>query len=293
MRIWIPALAALVMMACTTDPTLTAENELILSAIAGEEEDLRQGEGDFTSNALRQNGEIDMPALLRICRAADSYSEILGRYDDDGDGQLSEEERSEVWQARQDRPEHHRRHRAQLWQRLLRIYDTDCDGQLSEEERSALMDDFSARCEALHQRLLETFDADGDGQLDEDEMEALRADLQARRQERRQRMLDRLDHNDDGEIDADERPGRDGSHDAHCPPRRPPACDEHGELERARARMRDRIRNGDDLRCEGRRGHRGDGGPCPGRHGGGDDDSSDGDDHGCGGQGQGGNGGSR
>lgn len=85
----------------------------------------------------------------------DRRARLLERYDADGDGTLSAEERD---QARKDR--------------RLKHADTNGDGQLSDEERSAAHE---AR-KQHHQEILDKYDADADGRLSRSERQTAHAD---------------------------------------------------------------------------------------------------------------------
>ncbi|MEM7026900.1 MAG: hypothetical protein AAF410_01605 [Pseudomonadota bacterium] len=86
-----------------------------------------------------------------------SFRDRVQQYDADGDGQLNEEERTALREAR----------RAYL----LDKYDADGDGELNEDERQAKRD---AKRDAKRARVVEKFDADGDGELNEEEKQAAR-----------------------------------------------------------------------------------------------------------------------
>ncbi|QTN31297.1 EF-hand domain-containing protein [Akkermansiaceae bacterium] len=87
--------------------------------------------------------------------------EMLKKFDKDGDGKLSEEERAAARAALANRPDR------KLPPEMLAKFDKDGDGKLNEEERKA------AR-EAMKARMLERFDKDGDGQLNEEERAEMR-----------------------------------------------------------------------------------------------------------------------
>jgi len=85
--------------------------------------------------------------------------EILEKFDKDGDGKLSEEERKAMREAMHARMEE--RHKE-----MLEKFDTDKDGKLSPEERE------KAR-EAMKAKMLEKYDKDGDGKLSDEERAAI------------------------------------------------------------------------------------------------------------------------
>ncbi len=82
---------------------------------------------------------------------------VLKKFDKDGDGKLSEDERKAMQDARQEERK-----------AMNAKYDKDGDGKLSEDERAAMRADM----EAQHKALLEKYDADKNGKLDPEEAEA-------------------------------------------------------------------------------------------------------------------------
>ncbi len=92
---------------------------------------------------------------------------LLEKYDADGDGVLSEQEKETLREARR--------------QARLERFDTDGDGVLSDEEKSAARDAMKEHLAERRQHMLERFDTDGDGELSENEREAAR---QARKERR-------------------------------------------------------------------------------------------------------------
>lgn len=74
--------------------------------------------------------------------------ELLEKFDKDGDGKLSAEERKAAMEARQ--------------AEMLAKFDKDGDGKLNEEERKAAM-------EARKAEMMKKFDKDGDGELSKEE----------------------------------------------------------------------------------------------------------------------------
>lgn len=265
-RLIAPTAAALLAFTgcATSDTGLSVEDELTLTAVQGEEEDLVRGdEGDFSSGCMNgpqgDDADVDRPELFRFCDAEASLEALTEKYDADGDGNLDVPERDEVWESRGDRPDHHEVRRNHRWMRLMHIYDADRDGELSEEERLVMLDDFSIRCDVLHERALEEFDADGDGELSDDERAVARAAARENRGERRDLMLEEYDTDGDGEISREEGRALREARRAQMEERRA-ACtsafdvDGDGEWnddERAAFvdAMRDRVRTGQNLRC--------------------------------------------
>ena len=89
--------------------------------------------------------------------------EMLKKFDKDGDGKLSDEERKAM---RQEMKAVNEKREAEM----LKKFDTDGDGKLSDEEKKA-------RREAMvikRKELLEKYDADNDGKLSPEEMKTAR-----------------------------------------------------------------------------------------------------------------------
>ncbi len=84
--------------------------------------------------------------------ARPSKEEIIKKFDKDGDGKLSEEEKAEIRKSMANRkpPAH-----------IIEKFDKDGDGKLSEEERAEIRKEMMAK-----------FDKDGDGKLNPEERKA-------------------------------------------------------------------------------------------------------------------------
>jgi hypothetical protein len=81
------------------------------------------------------------------------------KFDKDGDGRLSKEERKAMHEA----------HRKEL----LEKFDKDGDGKLSDDELKAAQDARMAERENRRRAMLQKFDKDGDGKLSEEERAAM------------------------------------------------------------------------------------------------------------------------
>lgn len=164
--------------------------------------------------------EIRTPEASRENRFGD-WESRLARFDADGDGTLSDEERRAMIESmraermaqidkngdgevdadeRLDAMLASRRGR-----RLAERFDADGDGTLSDAERQAAMDDMAQREAEREQRRIDQYDTDGDGVLSAEEEAAAQAAEQAQRQERFQNFADQFDQDGDGNLDADER----------------------------------------------------------------------------------------
>lgn len=181
--------------ACGTDDALSAQEELILSAISGEEDYLSgaqtiSGEGampdEAGDEAERAEGDRQgPPPMFRQCDAEGTYVGLFSAYDENGD------ERLEGAEAEQVEGEHAGKRggpREHLLMMLRVVYDVDQDGTFSEAEQAEILSDFTVRCETIHARVLSEFDVDGSGDLDEAEAEAARDAHIAKMEEARAEM---------------------------------------------------------------------------------------------------------
>jgi Ca2+-binding EF-hand superfamily protein len=126
-------------------------------------------------------------------------AEDLKKYDKDGDGQLSQEERTAMREARQ--------------KEMLEKYDADKDGKLNEEETKKMREENpgrggrggaggfggggTARGFQPSPEDLKKYDKDGDGKLSGEEVTAMR---EARQKE----MLEKYDADKDGKLNEEE-----------------------------------------------------------------------------------------
>ena len=85
---------------------------------------------------------------------------ILKKYDKDGDGKLSDEERKAMREERRAEAEKMRKAN-------LEKYDANKDGKLDQEERKKMRED-------RQKEMFAKFDKDGDGKLNEEELKAMR-----------------------------------------------------------------------------------------------------------------------
>lgn len=116
--------------------------------------------------------------------------EMVNKYDLDGDGILSAEERKAMRDAM----------RAEFMNQM----DLDGDGEISLEERVAATRDRILNSDR-GERMSSRFDADGDGVLSETELAAMDASIMEREQERMARDIERYDTDGDGVLSAEER----------------------------------------------------------------------------------------
>lgn len=136
------------------------------------------------------DGQIDDESLDALLESP-MGRRLMDRFDADGDGILSDEER----QALQDEIQ---RRRDQWEARMIDRYDRDGDGVLSERERRAMMRDMERQRERQMRRMLAEFDRDGDGELDADERALAWQTMRERREI--DAFVRRFDSTGDGRI---------------------------------------------------------------------------------------------
>ncbi len=204
------ALMALVGCDSGADADLLLENATMVAALS-EGEDNAFGEvptGDVDgAGAEEADGTVGgTPSPMRDCSLAAIRGNVIGTYDENGDGELDEDER----QALRDdfEPQRLRRRRMSRyhrWTRLRWIYDADESGDLDEAERQELRNDLETRCLNRQAQLLTMFDVDGDGALDDDEWLAAHQFLVDRFERRREELMAQYDVDGDGELSLEER----------------------------------------------------------------------------------------
>lgn len=96
--------------------------------------------------------------------------EVIDKFDKDGDGKLSDDERAAAREAMKDH--HEKRHE---W--MIEKFDKDGDGKLSEEEKEAMEAARKAKHEEFKKEMLKKYDKDGDGELSDEEKEEMRKDM--------------------------------------------------------------------------------------------------------------------
>jgi len=129
-------------------------------------------------------------------------AEMVKKYDKDGDGELSWDERREM--GREGMIE---------WRNAVqKAFDKDGDGELSESERESLNDSMRARREQQieeyrERRRVQEWDKDGDGILSDSEkaaMEQAQAEAKAKLEESNKQIVAMYDGDSDGELSAAE-----------------------------------------------------------------------------------------
>lgn len=122
-------------------------------------------------------------------------AEFMQRYDTNGDGKLSEEEREAARQAFQARGSSDR-------QLLMRRFDADGDGQLNETERENARAEIRRVREQISAKIVPQYDLDGNGELDNEERQAAAPAYRAEIE--RIRTIATLDVDGSGQVEEDE-----------------------------------------------------------------------------------------
>ena len=238
---------------CTIDNSLTGEEEILLTALSGQEEVFSNH--DIAARGMQNISE--MPILFRQCDAQASFEDLFSQYDSNSNQELEQTEEEQVCSEHKERATHQQRRARHMMKLLEYVYDIDGDGVLSEEEKLPMYEDFNQRCEAIHSQIIEEFDVDGDGLLSEEERAAAHAEAQTRLHDG-----DRHSDHEDGEMHEGNHPEGNhgpGHHDEaqenHAEEGLPPFArsydvDADGvlnatELETFRAETREAIRSGD------------------------------------------------
>lgn len=153
----------------------------------------RQGLGDSPMNAEDWSSRFEEMSKRR--------KEFMDRFDTDGDGELSEEERDVM------REEMRARRQEMMLERMTERFDADGDGVLNEEEKLNAEAELEARRMEREIRMVERFDSDGDGKLSDAENQAAREQFSRGRGGNRggwQEAIQRYDTDGDGQLDLDE-----------------------------------------------------------------------------------------
>lgn len=160
------------------------------------------------------NGQLDRPELAALredlidrggfaARFAIAHRRhVLRRlawvFDDNGDGQLSSDERTALVDALEARCE-------RIKANVVARFDANGDGQLDQAERQAAKDALRARLAAERQRILAAYDANENGVLDDGERLTLRQDRVAAFRARRAEVIARFDADGDGSLNDAEK----------------------------------------------------------------------------------------
>jgi Ca2+-binding EF-hand superfamily protein len=151
----------------------------------------------FEADAYRKSSRTGRRSSRRRGREMDPAT--IKKYDKDGDGKLTGEERSAAWGARAE----------ERRQEFMKQYDKNGDGKFDEKERAAMRESFRKRMEDWGRRRAERrYDKDGDGKLNDEEkaaMEKGQAERAAEREKRRKDFMAKYDKDGDDNISDEER----------------------------------------------------------------------------------------
>ncbi len=156
------------------------------------------GRGDFAARMVRfdLDGDGFLSDEEREAMRQARRAEMLARFDLDGDGEISREERLA---ARQSRFEDSDR-----GQELMRRFDADGDGVLDETEQAAMDAYIQEQQDARRAEQLAQYDADGDGELSQEERQVQRDERQARWESMREDATNEFDADGDGVLNIEE-----------------------------------------------------------------------------------------
>lgn len=134
------------------------------------------------------------PRQGRGDRGGDWRQQMMSRFDADGDGEISDEERQAARDAMRARGEQRRAQWISRW-------DKDGDGELNEEEMGAARAEREKSRKEFEAVLADRFDADGDGELSDIEREAARTAIRTEARD----FFSSFDTDGDGQMSDGER----------------------------------------------------------------------------------------
>lgn len=98
------------------------------------------------------------------------HAKMMDKYDTDGDGKLSEQEKATAMSDMQ-------KYKDEKWSDLMQKYDKDGDGMISQEEWTAIKNDKGHYKEGAWSDMISKYDRDGDGKISEQEFSAMKDDM--------------------------------------------------------------------------------------------------------------------
>ncbi len=151
-------------------------------------------------------------------------AEFLKKYDEDGNGELSREEREKGFRAERERrlaewkerdPEGYanymkrREEEAARRKELIEKYDKDGDGDLNRDERMAAWKDRDPegyeRYQKRREEMLKKHDKDGDGEFNDEERRAAYEDMRNQFRQQYEALVKEHDSDNDGRLSREER----------------------------------------------------------------------------------------
>lgn len=175
----------------------------------------------FVSCAGAEEGEQRGPSLK--AKKAAQNPRFIERFDKDGDGALSEEERKAAreflrkqhggkFQPRENKPQlggkKGKEPQFDRRKKFIQQFDKDGDGVLSEEEREAARAWMMKRrkdAEATKRKVALKFDTDGDGKISSDEWRAIQSKVKAHEKKAREELIAKYDADGDGKLSGKEK----------------------------------------------------------------------------------------
>lgn len=154
---------------------------------------------------------LDEPVVVTDCDFDHIRQEVVKRFDENGDGEVTGQERQNLTEAFGTLPKQAKR--AVLWAKALRhhgellrrVYDMDNSGELSADEKADLRADLETRCEARRAQALAKFDVNADGKLDADEALELVDYLKGLGRDKYAEILTTYDTDGDNKLNDEER----------------------------------------------------------------------------------------
>lgn len=122
----------------------------------------------FLAGSVRADDKKPEGAAAKGERPGFDRAEFMKKFDKDGDGQLSDAERT----AAREEFAKNQGGRGNFREELLKRFDKDGDGKLSEEEMAAAREaraKYAGQGGPNREEILKKFDANGNGQLDQEE----------------------------------------------------------------------------------------------------------------------------